>query len=255
MSRANDALPSDHVNNPSNLASLALTLMQAGAWDPLTALSSIFIKERVEMLDSHSMSEKLPLFSWNRNLLAAANSFSVSSAPVPSDSETALAELWGMINGFEPKDGELRTFYRVWDEETVHAAVRFDFKNGVLSPLKDLTPPPSPPYAGKGGVVILHQNGANSWAYHDVKVVRNWDVEFADYFEMLSEAKERFRLMEKEPISDADDKDYWETYDAIHLKGVPSSAMNPAPDSEDMNTEEDEGSDYWDSFSANLPSY
>ncbi|KAJ3216889.1 hypothetical protein HDU67_008796 [Dinochytrium kinnereticum] len=286
-----ERLPSDHVSNPENLASLALTLMQAGAWEPLSAISSIFIKERVEVLDSHSVSEKLPLFCWNSQAQSATRQSEASRSDSPSEqalskheADIRLMELWDLINQFEPKETRLRTFYRVWDEETTQAAVKFslsrdDGMSGSSSPMEKLTPPPSPPRNSnadsssmspqvesnlsgpiKGGVIILLQNGANAWTYHDIKAVRDWDHEFpSDWHNTLHEARDHFQRSEKDraamPVSDADDGEYWSTYDSVHIKGVPPSAKNAFVEEEESRQAEDSDGDYWDDYSANLPSY
>ncbi|KAJ3116266.1 hypothetical protein HDU96_010040 [Phlyctochytrium bullatum] len=269
--RATDSVvEGDHVSTPENLASLALTLMQANAWEALEALSSIFVKERVEILNSHTTSDKLPLFSWkkrraSRNDAAATATSEDDPAEAAFQEELRIQELWDLIHQFEPRE-EKHTVYRVWDAETVQAAVRFRYTKAEGG-LRLTTPPPSPPKEEtrgafdrarpvEGGVILLLKNGANSWAYHDVKAFRNWQEEYASqWWSTLEEAHKQYELLLKEGASQAkgsadEDDEYWSAYETAHIKGhvaaQPAPSATPLPGGEEGDENDDK--DYWDLY-------
>ncbi|KAJ3107835.1 hypothetical protein HDU97_003183 [Phlyctochytrium planicorne] len=248
--------PKDHVANPQHLASLALTLMKSEAWDVLTTLSSMYVQERVEMLGSSS-NTGLPLFCWNKK--SAADD---SSTRNETTAEERLMKLDELIDQWDPKGCGMQTFYRVWDEESVYAGVKFNVGNGRGGPI---SPPPSPEASDSlrrkkevsGGLVILLKSGADTWAYHDLQVIRDWDAEFKEsWHETLALAHDNFEVLKKDPshnLTDTEDLEYWSKYDSVNVNGVCEGSKERENDKSDEVEEGEDTDDYWDSYQ--LPSY
>jgi hypothetical protein len=188
-------------DDPLKLAALSLTLIQSSAWDTLERLSSVFLKERIMALDSHQIVDKLSLFVWctagskgsiitNRD---AVDNFGEARSSESSASEEAddLSRIRSLIFQFDPMVdwSNMDVFYRKWDDETIHAVVRFFYL--PLSVVESQIPK-----VVQAGMVILHKSGADSWSYHDVKFTLSWEEDFGSaWFPSLEDATKAYSKM------------------------------------------------------------
>jgi hypothetical protein len=175
----------NHFDDPIKLASLSLTLLQSSAFDALEAISSIFLKQRLAIQNSHDITDKLPLFTqWS----------GVSGITLGANDSTLLASskmshIRTLIFRFDPMDDwkTMQTFYRIWDEETTHAVVRFaynSFTNTAPTAARDFN----------GGAVILYKSGPDQWSFHELKAVQDWGTEYGHtWFLTLEEAKRAYK--------------------------------------------------------------
>ncbi|KAJ3282600.1 hypothetical protein HDU76_008675 [Blyttiomyces sp. JEL0837] len=277
----------DSLNSPTDLALLSLTLLQTESYDSLKNISSIYLKERIEIMDSHDTIDKFPLFVWNR--------YNPSLPNFKTQYERDLVVLKALVEGFsvEVECGIVgrggRVWYRVWDEETVQCAVRvcFDDTNdgdGEICDLmgsvhfgdgtadyptdqndsieKDKSQLQPESSSLQGAVVILYQQNLNNWCYHDIKPVTNWKKEYgSNWFSTLEEAKEAYEVLSKDGFllkdrgagNSKEDLEYWFSYDVVDLKplGKSGGAESKKPTTALSEEQDDEDEDdYWDDYEA-----
>ncbi|KAJ3415574.1 hypothetical protein HDV05_004625 [Chytridiales sp. JEL 0842] len=245
-------LQESHFDDPIKLASLSLTLMQANAWEALEAMSSVFLKERIMSLDSHTITDKFPLYVW-----PVATTGQLQKGVMQGHDDMSHL-LRGLVSGFDPMEDwrHMQVYYRVWDAETTHAAVRLSTSSGLIGS------------SFPGGVVILYKTGADNWSYHDLKVVKNWNQEYSStWFATIEQAtaayKDRVSLSgapkswdAQLPLND-EDREYWSSYDTVHLKTTSTpSKKAPSLSLEESTLKEDEDDDYWGEYDDSvLPAY
>lgn len=242
---------SDQELDPHKVAILAISLLQTMSFDALFTLSSSLLKERVMALDSHSYYDKLSLYQWNETYLHGPSRHDQTGVDEARSAVGAIEVLrevvdsiWVEGRGDEMDDGLVR--YRIWDEDTVQAAVPFRLSAAFHASLAINHHNDNNCHGQEScGVVILlldpttldvsstsaqTTTTSNRWHYHDFKHTTSFSTEFSSHslwLPTLQAAKEeyvkRIENCERTSVwaarddsngsSSAEEIEYWASYD------------------------------------------
>ncbi|TPX69134.1 hypothetical protein SpCBS45565_g02676 [Spizellomyces sp. 'palustris'] len=195
--------------DPLRVASLAVSLLQAEAYQPLLLLSSKFVKDRHRLLEGSSFADPVELFQWQK------------------DNSRELLQLWDAAKDMPP---DTPVYYRVWDCETVHACV--PFANDRCS--------------GRAGLVVLCNVENDKWLFHNfLETSAGLETFCQDWSKSIKEAVDAVG-QQSEPlvVKDLcdDEKEYWDSYDLV-MDGKRVDATD-ASGSDEVDSDDD----YWGAY-------
>ncbi|KND01139.1 uncharacterized protein SPPG_04230 [Spizellomyces punctatus DAOM BR117] len=194
--------------DPVRVASLAVSLLQSEAYQPLLLLSSKFVKDRHRLLDGSPFADPVELFQWQK------------------DNARELLQLWDAAKDMPP---DTPVYYRVWDCETVHACVPF---------ARDR-------WSGRAGLVVLCRV-ENKWLFHNLlETPAGLEAYCQDWSKSMEEAVDAVgRQNESLVVKDVcdDEKEYWESYDLV-MDDKPVDATQ-ASGSDQVDSDDD----YWAAY-------
>ncbi|KAJ3092802.1 hypothetical protein HK100_006840 [Physocladia obscura] len=241
------------------VTALCISFLEAGEYETLRGLASMFLNERVDALDSVSYDDKLHVYVWG-----------LRDAWELDHIRTALHR----FSSLHVTSDEMRMWFRKIDSVTLQAAVLFDelispsllvSKNSFSSDeqpssssllRKSATGPgPSLKEACISTLMILHRN-VDSWEYHDIKVSLDWDQEWKKHWvRNVDEAKTRFeeaqlaaKNWEDTQSIVSDDRAYWDSYIVAEVKPTSTFGNSKSVDEDEMENDDD----YWNQYDNNL---
>ncbi|KAL2917790.1 hypothetical protein HK105_202663 [Polyrhizophydium stewartii] len=215
--------------DPLRLATVCLSLLRDEAYDAVLGLSSEFVKDRYMLYGGRiaSPADALRLLTWQQDRVQSVlESTDVALEPLAPGS----------------------ALYRVWDEETVQAAVPFGLPAAeALAVVRAAAAAAAAPSAGPGdvivadslaakqgtggacGVVVLLLHSPGRWVLHNlVEAPHGWATFARGWFPDISQARAAFaRASAAAPSSaapallgsmgddDREDAEYWNSYNVV----------------------------------------
>ncbi|KAI8921189.1 hypothetical protein DFJ77DRAFT_448923 [Powellomyces hirtus] len=230
------------LSDPFLTACLALSLLQAEAYEALLGISAPFLRHRYMLSTSTAKDDSDDQsITPTAAATAIAKATTVSSSKDPfsffqwhPDAVKEVVAKWDAAH--DVPAGGAAVYYRVLDGETCHACLPFS-----VGP--------------RTGVVVLQRVDAATWAYFNILEPAGGLGEYiADWSTSVEAACEKLATQPKRMASTlpAEEKDYWDSYDAVESDGgeeepeeAPAQASNADGD----------GEDYWNSYDTAAPSY